>query len=155
MKEIKGNLITLAEELEFDVIIHGCNCHCVMGAGIAKTIKERYPQAYIADCEMTIKGDRSKLGNFSCAMVYTEKTDEPLLIINAYTQYNWGKDVNYEAIRSVFKKIYKIYGGRQMGFGIPQIGCGLAGGDWEIVSEIIDEEMRGEKIKTVIWDGSK
>ena len=35
MKIIKGNLISLALAGEFEVIIHGCNCFCTMGAGIA------------------------------------------------------------------------------------------------------------------------
>jgi len=30
------------------IIVHGCNCFCTMGAGIAKTIKELYPSAYLA-----------------------------------------------------------------------------------------------------------
>lgn len=35
MKTIKGDLIQLALANEFDVIIHGCNCFCTMGKGIA------------------------------------------------------------------------------------------------------------------------
>lgn len=38
MKVITGNLIKLAINGDFDVIIHGCNCFCKMGAGIAKQI---------------------------------------------------------------------------------------------------------------------
>jgi len=30
MKEITGNLITLAKEGHFDMIVHGCNCFCTM-----------------------------------------------------------------------------------------------------------------------------
>ena len=28
--------------------------------------------------------------------------------------------------------------------GLPQIGAGLGGGDWNIISKIIDEELQGE-----------
>ena len=41
MNKIKGDLIKFAINGKFDVIIHGCNCFCTMGAGIAKTIKEK------------------------------------------------------------------------------------------------------------------
>jgi len=34
-QEIEGDLIKLAKQGEFDVITHGCNCHNIMGAGIA------------------------------------------------------------------------------------------------------------------------
>ena len=33
--EVEGNLIDLALEGRFDLIAHGCNCHKIMGAGIA------------------------------------------------------------------------------------------------------------------------
>jgi len=33
MKTIQGNLIHLAQDGEFDLIVHGCNCFCTMGAG--------------------------------------------------------------------------------------------------------------------------
>ena len=39
MKIIQGDLLQLAKQGDFDVIIQGCNCFCTMGAGIAKSIK--------------------------------------------------------------------------------------------------------------------
>ena len=51
MKVIQGDLIELALSGTFEVIIHGCNCHCAMGAGVAKAIKSNFPEAYQADCQ--------------------------------------------------------------------------------------------------------
>ena len=42
MKIISGNLITLALEGHFDVIVHGCNCFGVMGAGIAAQMQTHF-----------------------------------------------------------------------------------------------------------------
>ena len=39
MKVLKGDLLQLALEGVFDVIVHGANCQCSMGAGIAKAIR--------------------------------------------------------------------------------------------------------------------
>ena len=39
MKDIEGDLLLLALAGHFDVIVHGCNCQCTMGAGVAKAIK--------------------------------------------------------------------------------------------------------------------
>jgi O-acetyl-ADP-ribose deacetylase (regulator of RNase III) len=50
MKTTKGNLIHLAKAGHFDVIVHGCNCFCAMGKGIARSIKLEFPEAYAADC---------------------------------------------------------------------------------------------------------
>jgi O-acetyl-ADP-ribose deacetylase (regulator of RNase III) len=49
MKVVTGDLLKLALEGHFDVIVHGCNCQCAMGAGIALSIKNQFPEAYEAD----------------------------------------------------------------------------------------------------------
>lgn len=46
---INDDLIDLAKNGNFDVIIHGCNCFCTMCAGIAKVIKQEFPEAYLPD----------------------------------------------------------------------------------------------------------
>lgn len=140
MKTIKGDLIQFALAEKFDVIIHGCNCFCTMGAGIAKLIKQKFPTAYQADLE-TVKGDRNKLGTITWA----KAEDIELYIINGYTQFNWrgqGQKADYEAIRSVFRTVKEEYSGLRIGY--PAIGAGLAGGDWNLISKIIDEELDGE-----------
>lgn len=45
MNIVHGDLIQLALAGQFDVIIHGCNCFCTMGAGIAKAIRQEFPEA--------------------------------------------------------------------------------------------------------------
>ena len=85
MKIVKGDLIKRALRNEFDLIIHGCNCYCTMGKGIAKTIKENFPSAYQADLA-TNKGDKTKLGSFSYAKVEVNRKE--LVVVNTYTQYD-------------------------------------------------------------------
>ena len=142
MRKIKGDLIKLAIDGEFDLIIHGCNCFCTMGAGIAKTIKQKFPEAYKADLN-TEKGSKSKLGTISYAESETAKGR--LIVINGYTQFNWrgnGKKADYDAIRIVFKTVKEKFSGLRIGY--PAIGAGLAGGDWNVISEIIEQELNGE-----------
>lgn len=45
MRNVQGDLIELALNGVFDVIVHGCNCQCTMGAGIAKSIRAKFPEA--------------------------------------------------------------------------------------------------------------
>jgi len=146
MKVIKGDLLELAKHRQFDVIIHGCNCFNVMSKGIAKQIKTAFPEAYLADIK-TIKGDRKKLGNYSMATATIDIDDieTDLIIVNGYTQYHYGgrrKNADYKAIRLLFKKIKKDFRRKRIGF--PKIGAGLAGGNWKIISKIIDKELEGE-----------
>lgn len=142
MKETTGNLIDLAEQGRYDIIVHGCNCQNIMGAGIAKEIKRRYPQAWEADCHATRNGF-NKIGMISVCGV------GKFHIVNAYTQETIGNGLrtNYAALRKCFAKIKDLFPGKRIGF--PLIGCGLGGGDWEVVEQIINEELYGEDYELV------
>ncbi|MEZ6040391.1 MAG: macro domain-containing protein [Planctomycetaceae bacterium] len=142
MKTIRGDLLKLAVEGTFDVILHGCNCQCAMGAGIAKAVKAVFPEAYEADCQ-TEKGAEEKLGSISYAR--TERNAREIIIVNGYIQLHWrgsGTKVNYQALRSVLATVRKNFGGKRIGY--PKIGAGLAGGDWNRIAAIIEEELDGE-----------
>ncbi len=142
MITVKGDLIALALDGQFEVIVHGCNCFCTMGAGIARQIRDTFPLAYAADLETT-SGDKSKLGNYSSALV--ESNGRQLIVINGYTQYQYsdsGVLADYGAIKILFNRIKKDFPKKRIGY--PKIGAGLAGGDWEKISRIIDQALSGE-----------
>ncbi len=146
IKYVDGDLLKLADEGYFDVIAHGCNCFCVMGSGIAPQIKAKYPEAYAVDCETTA-GDIKKLGTIT----YTKNTTP--IVVNIYSQYDTkgrrqGKmDLDYDALRSGIKAMKEKFSGKR--FGLPKLGAGLAGGDWDIIEQIIKEEMMGEYVTIV------
>ena len=48
-KLLNGDLLDLAERGEFDVIVQGCNCFNTFGAGLARQIKERFPDAVLVE----------------------------------------------------------------------------------------------------------
>ena len=151
---VKGDLIQRAKEGHYNAIVQGCNCFCKMGAGIAKQIKNEFPIAYQVDCE-TEEGDRSKLGDFTVATVYIGNAKWPVAIVNAYTQYDTAtvddkSPVDYGAIAKVFIKINEDFTGEYIG--IPKIGAGLAGGDWNIIKTLIDAVTPDVDIELVEWD---
>lgn len=143
---VYGDLIALAEQGQFDFIVHGCNLHGTMGSGIARAIADRYPQALEADrASMHLP---HRLGTFTSVKVPGNELDH-FVIINGYTQENYGTDkrqVDYDAVRNVFRLIRsefskELEAGAFIGY--PLIGADRGGGDWEIISEIIDEELAG------------
>jgi len=136
LNHTKGNLIDMAEAGEFDVIVHGCNCFNTMSAGIAREIRNRYPQAAASD-SMTERGDYNKLGNWSVGIDDLE--DPKFIIINAYTQFNIsaGKDVfEYSAFALVLQKLEYAFGNKRIG--LPYIGMGLAGGKKDVIIPMIE-----------------
>ena len=140
MKEVAGDLIQLANEGKFDVIVHGCNCQCKMGGGIAKQIRQAFPEAHDADCGTAVCDPR-KIGSFSFAKANVNN-GKRLVIVNGYTQLLAGGQVNYHAVRKVMKQVKQNFYGKRIGY--PMIGSGLAGGDWDRIKDIIEEELKDE-----------
>ncbi|CUH50562.1 Macro domain protein [Ruegeria atlantica] len=151
MPTIKGDLIQLALNGEFDVIIHGCNCFHAMGAGIARGIAAEFPDALEAD-KQTKLGSRSKLGTISSVQIKRGTTE--FVVVNAYTQFHWegpGPLVEYAAISGCFSKIARAFPASRIGY--PMIGAGLAGGDWAEIAPLIDVALAGMDHTLVILPG--
>jgi O-acetyl-ADP-ribose deacetylase (regulator of RNase III) len=136
LNHAQGNLLDMAEAGQFDVIVQGCNCFNTMGAGIAREIAKRFPQAMLVDDE-TVRGDYNKLGNYTSAKAHVAGFE----IVNAYTQYSTsvnGEDVfEYVSFAMILQKLTHVYGTQRIG--LPYIGMGLAGGDRNIILEMIEE----------------
>jgi len=149
-KSIKGNLITLAKEGEFDVIVHGQNCLHSWGNGIVKELGRSFPEAKRADKATPFK-DKKKLGTYSQAKV-TLKSGKELIIVNAYTQYDFGQKkvhLNYRALEEVFNLIARDFPDKTIAY--PKIGAGRAGGDWKKISTIIDEKLKNNNHILVVF----
>lgn len=157
MKVIYGNLLDLAEQGQFDIILHGANCWNTMKSGIAGEIARRYPEVVAVD-NLTKKGYLPKLGSISVAGVIRPQFQ--FAVVNLYTQFNYGRDkntlyVNYEAVRSsliALRERLEYSGFDQVRIGYPKVGCGLANGDWQIVGEIFREELKEYDHSLVIME---
>lgn len=162
--EINGDIIKLAKEGRFNTIVHGCNCFCSMGAGLAAQIKKEFPNAYKADL-CTSKGI-NKLGRFSWSTTEVrldipENTDENIFlthhvtVINAYTQFGYGRDerdrFNYDAFRDVLFSL-REFAWTDSSFGFPKIGTGLAGGHWSKIKPMIQEVLQDFDVTVVMYD---
>jgi O-acetyl-ADP-ribose deacetylase (regulator of RNase III) len=142
LNHVKGDLLTLAEEGKFTIIMHGCNCHNTMGSGIARSIRERFPAAYEAD-SVTVAGDRTKLGTITVCLA-DNRVGGKFVIVNAYTQYNFNRggildDVfEYDAFQNILNGFARD-AGPNMHIGLPYIGMGLAGGNKERILAMIED----------------
>lgn len=167
-EEIGGNLITLAQGGEFDVIAHGCNINCVMGAGIAPQMAKAFKCDEFALEGDVYRGDYNKLGQIDWDIVnrktgerdmYEEySVDFDLVVVNCYTQTLFGRNhsngvdipLDYEALILCLRKMNHEFVGKRIG--LPMIGCGLAGGDWGRVKQIIKQELKDCYVTVVIYN---
>lgn len=132
-------------EYPLDGLCHSCNCFNTMGAGIAASIKAKYPEAYESDTKFGLPGDRGKLGKFSFIKTYDEK-----YVYNLYGQYSmggWKRHTNYEALASALVGVKEHAANnlvKRLGFP-KNMGCVLGGGDWQVVRALIESVFGGDE----------
>lgn len=136
IKLIEGDLLSAQE----GIIGHQTNTKGVWGSGIAKSIKQKHPDAY-----PLYQLACHEYGDNLLGLCWTTKVSEDRVIANLFGQTTYGRNKNvvytdYAALKTALQSL-KI---RAKKFGhsvaLPyKIGCGLANGDWEIVYGIIEE----------------
>jgi len=146
IKEINGDLIALALQGKFDAIAHGCNCFCRMKRGIAPQMAATFGCDRFPLEDVSKVGGINKLGQID-PVYYTERITKPLWVVNLYTQYHWERPgsngkipLEYDALCICLIKLNFVFNGKHVG--LPKIGCGLAGGDWRTVKQIIINTMK-------------
>lgn len=174
----KGNMLTnvLPVDLEgrdnvLRLMVHGTNCRGKMRSGIAKSIRELYPEAY--------RVYMHQFNNYGLALGAITKAgmdNGMFYVVNANTQDKYrgyqNEDltveaddtvfVDYDAVRQAFQHIndfatLRLYAqnfeGRtaeKVEIHFPLIGAGLANGDWEVIEQIIDEEL-DDRFAKILW----
>ena len=126
--------------MESGILVHQCNCLGIMGGGVAKAVKDKYPKVfreYKVLCDRNIGNTLNLLGETQFV-----KCEDGIVVANIFGQLNvgMGRQTDYFALESGLKNVLKYAIENDIGcIGIPyKIGCGLGGGNWAYVSKIID-----------------
>jgi O-acetyl-ADP-ribose deacetylase (regulator of RNase III) len=150
----KGDLVRLFEKEFFDIIAHGCNCMGIMGAGIAKQIAEKYPNALSVDIEHKSKFNNptEQMGTFSVLNIGDYKR-----IYNLYTQIKPGKHFDFESFKLALKAMKNdlpcSHTDSKIRIGFPYIGCGLGGFESkELIEKTIKDELNEYDIYIVEYE---
>ena len=150
IKEVNGNLLTYPG---IQVIGHQTNCLSVMGAGIAKQIKARWPEVFREYCDYCkSQSDKHNL----LGTIQVLKTDDGKYIANLFGEYSFFESIapyeeggkprhtDYDALWQCLRRlhIWMALNDIKTG-GLPDhIGCGLAGGNWDgVVYPMIKDEF--------------
>ena len=146
----RGDLL----EVTSGMIAHGCNYQGVMGSGVAKLVRRKYPEVYdkYSRYVQVLKSN----GIVPLGFVHEVKVSDDLRVANCFTQEYYGTDkrqVSYDAIANCFSimsanESVRNEHGRSYNLNIPLIGAGLAGGDWDVIKEIIKSEYKHD---VTVW----
>jgi O-acetyl-ADP-ribose deacetylase (regulator of RNase III) len=125
-------------EIKYGIIAHQCNAKGVMGAGLALALRTQWPQVFDQYYEGLM---RKKINEGDCQLV---EVSENLLVANLIAQRDYGRqkgrcyteyDLLYQSLLSLRDQA-EI---KKLPVFLPYLmGCGLAGGDWKIVLEMIE-----------------
>ena len=146
-----------------DIICHQVNCQGVMGSGIAKQVREKFPWVYgqyKKMCEEYKDNPKMLLG-----ITYPVKTWDIYHtsfggIVNLFAQENFGYDgkcyTDYSALRECLDELKcRVSDGTLKGAKIAfpyLMGCHRGGGDWNIVYKMIEEVFADSDCEVLICE---
>lgn len=133
-------------DVEHGFICHQVNCQGVMGSGIAKAVRQRWPnvyEAYLGRVQARRSAGRSPLGEIQAVPV-----GPSLLVVNMFCQDDYNRPgrpeqrhTNYGAIARAFSALERM---DTLPAYVPWLfGSDRGGADWSIVQEIIDGVSEG------------
>lgn len=136
------------------IICHQVNCQGVMGGGVAKQVKDRYPsvfKVYKSLCDTT--SPESLIGYTSFV------TTNENIIANLFAQNDFGCDgncyTNYDALYKCLNQVKSFteenYKGETVA--IPYLmSCYRGGGHWNVVYKMIEEIFGDSDIEVLICE---
>lgn len=133
VKIVDGDVLQAPEKY----IIHQVNCKGVMGAGVARQIKDKYPEVFMVYKTLTNRNkyDSSKL----LGKALLAKADDGKCFWNVFGEDNYGNRGLYTKYEDLEKGLRGALRGSRGDVAIPyKIGCGYGGGDWNIVYSMIE-----------------
>lgn len=142
VKIIDGDLFSTSARF----ICHQVNCMGRMGSGVAKQVRAKYPEAYLAYKE---RHGEDMLGISQFIPCHDGK-----VVVNMFAQKNYGYDgkqyTSYDAFRKCLDWISQIAAPNDT-IAMPyKIGCGLGGGDWDVIYSLISETI-GKSHTVELW----
>lgn len=152
IKYLKGDA-TQPSGNENKIIVHVCNDIGGWGKGFVMAISKRW-----CEPERQYRDWFKSKSDFELGAVQFVKVEEDLWIANLIGQHKINKDENgnapirYEAIRYGLNNVSDFALSNNASVHMPRIGCGLAGGKWEIVEPIILETLSERNVEVTVYD---
>lgn len=149
MNEIKGDILSV----KHGIIVQQVNCQGVMGGGVALAIRKRYPQVWDEYNQFVAEHKAWQSRSPLLGKLLPIKVTPDLIIANIFGQEFFGNDgkryTSYDALDNGFAKVWALANESGQDVHYPLIGAGLGGGQWPIISSIINCQLTG--INHTLW----
>lgn len=143
------------------MILHICNDVGGWGAGFVVAISKKWkePEQAYRLWHQSSKSSKSPAYNtFHLGMVQAIKVKENIQVCNMIGQHGVGQNttpIRYEAVEDCLNKVAESIGTKEISVHMPRIGCGLAGGKWDLIEEIIIKTLINKGIETYVYSLNK
>ncbi|MGO9267977.1 MAG: ImmA/IrrE family metallo-endopeptidase [Candidatus Binataceae bacterium] len=121
------------------------------GGGFSLMLRKKWPSLQQAFRRWAVERGNLKLGN-----VHLEKVNDTLYLASMVAQHGYGQSlmprIRYLALRDSLHRVGEIAAQRAATVHMPRIGCGLAGGSWNIVGELVAETMYSQGTRVFVYD---
>jgi O-acetyl-ADP-ribose deacetylase (regulator of RNase III) len=130
------------------VIVHICNDVCKWGRGFVLAVSNRWPSVRCRYLD-------HRLGMVLGAVQFV-KVESDIYVANLIGQHDikpgpeGEPPIRYWAVKEGLQKVRKFAIEHNASVHMPRIGCGLAGGDWEHIGELVRRELEG--IEVTVYD---
>lgn len=140
------------------IILHLCNTLGLWGRGFVLAISKRWPEPEKHYREWAKEGF-SDWQDFELGAMQLVPVESDTFVANIIGQEgirgrtpDGGAPIRYEAVRSGLKKVRNRAEMLRASVHMPRIGCGLAGGSWNKIEPIIQEELVDKGIEVTVYD---
>ncbi|MGR3983708.1 MAG: macro domain-containing protein [Gammaproteobacteria bacterium] len=144
----RGNLF----ESDMQTIANTVNTVGVMGAGIAKEFKRRYPEMF-AEYKERCAQRKLVTGKSYCWKPPHDGRRDGRWVLNFPTKQHWRNASRLEWLESGLRHLTKNY--RRWGIeslAMPALGCSLGGLRWEDVRPVMEKHLRELNVPVEIYE---
>lgn len=146
----------LLANVQNGLILQQVNCQGMMGSGFAKAVLDRYPIVREKFCEFSGPPyTQCQSGAELLGQIQLVEVSPSLIVVNLFTQQFFGRNgskyTSYDALDTALASLRDLMDQTNHtsdDVHHPLIGCGLGGGEWSIIQQIIQHRLG---TNTTLW----
>jgi O-acetyl-ADP-ribose deacetylase (regulator of RNase III) len=152
IKYLKGDA-TSPQETGNQIIAHICNDIGGWGKGFVLAVSKKWKEP-----EKVYRNWHKEGTDFELGQMQLVKVENKLWVANMIAQSGIStivkpsKPIRYEAVLACLEQLSKEALALNASVHMPRIGCGLAGGKWEIIEPFIKQTLIKNEVRTFVYD---
>lgn len=147
-----GDATEIEQKEQMIIIAHICNDIGGWGRGFVTAVSKRWKEP-----EKEYRKWYQTKQDFSLGEVQFVQVEKNVVVANMVAQHKLvtrgeKKPIRYEALKKTLQKVGEKAKELEAKIYMPKIGTGLAGGEWNIIENIIEETLCKKGIEVIVFE---